>query len=140
MNTSNTSARIGAILYIVWALLHFMAARAVYVLGQTLTPSMMQGRVFQAAWNLMFFSIAAILVAALLNWKNSKWGYWINFSVVGVADVGFILFVLLPGYMPLWPGVLGPVFWLLAVIFSTIGLANNRHDASIGGASNAIAR
>ncbi len=124
MGTSNTSAKIGASLYFIWALLHFMAARSVYVLGQTLAPSMMQGRVFQAAWNLLFFSLAAIFVAVVLNWKNSLWGYWINFAVVGVADVGFILFVLVPGYMPVWPGILGPVFWVLAVIFSTIALLN----------------
>ncbi len=130
MSKSNTNARIGASLYIIWALLHFMAARSVYALGQTLEPSMMQGRIFQAAWNLLFFSLAAIFVAAALNWKNSVWGYWINFAVVGVADVGFILFVLVPGYMPVWPGILGPVFWVLAVIFSTIALLNRSKVAN----------
>jgi hypothetical protein len=32
-----------------------------------------QGRVFQDAWNLLFFSIIAISVAATLNWRNSVW-------------------------------------------------------------------
>lgn len=122
MRKSNISSKIGAVLYVIWAALHFVAAHAVYALGQSLNPSMLQGRIFQAAWNLMFFSIAAIGVAVVLNWRNSVWGYWINFAVVGVADVGFILFVMVPGYMPVWPGVLGPVFWVLAVIFSTIAL------------------
>lgn len=70
----------------------------------------------------MFFSIIAIAVAVTLNWKNSIWGYWINFITVGIADTGFVLFVILPGHMPVWPGILGPVIWVLAVIFSTIGL------------------
>jgi hypothetical protein len=39
-------------------------------------------------------------VAATLNWRNSVWGYWINFATVGIADTGFIFFVLVPGYTP----------------------------------------
>jgi hypothetical protein len=122
MNTPNANSRIGAILYIIWACLHLMAAHSVYVLGRSLESSMLQGRIFQAAWNLLFFSIAAIGVAVALNWRNSTWGFWINFAVVGVADVGFIFFVLAPGYMPIWPGLLGPVVWVLATIFSAIAL------------------
>jgi hypothetical protein len=60
-----------------------------------------------------FFSIIAISVAATSNWRNSVWGYWINFATVGIADTGFIFFVLVPGYTPVWPSILGPVFWVL---------------------------
>ena len=77
---------------------------------------------FQDAWNLLFFSIIAFSVAATLNWKNSVWGYWINFATLGIADTGLIFFVLVPGYAPVWPAILGPVFWVLAMIFSTIAL------------------
>ena len=41
--------------------------------------------------------------------------------MASVTDVGFIIFVLAPGYMPLRPGSLGPALWVLAVIFSTLG-------------------
>jgi len=61
---------------------------------------MVQGRVFQDAWDLLFFSIIAISVAATLNWRNSARGYWINFVTLGIADTGFIFFVLIPGYAP----------------------------------------
>ncbi|AIO34468.1 putative membrane protein [Burkholderia cenocepacia] len=122
MNTSKASAKIGTILYVIWACLHFMAARSVYMLGRSLDPSMIQGRIFQDAFNLLFFSIIAIVIAVTLNWRNNVWGYWINLVTVGVADVGFILFVIVPGHMPVWPGILGPVFWVLATIFSTIAI------------------
>jgi hypothetical protein len=39
-----------------------------------------------------------------------------------VTDMGFVVFVLAPGYRPLRPGLLGPALWILAVIFSTLGL------------------
>jgi hypothetical protein len=44
--------------------------------------------------------------------------------LVSAADIGFILFVLIPAYLPLVPGALGPILWILAVAFSTIGLMN----------------
>jgi hypothetical protein len=130
MSTSNTTSKIGAVFYIIWACLHLLAAYSVYALGRSLDSSMMQGRLFQDAWNLLFFSIIGISVAATLNWKNSVWGYWINFVTVGIADTGFILFVLVPGYTPVWPSILGPVFWVLATIFSTIALLTRTKGAT----------
>ena len=122
MSLSNTTSKIGAVFYIIWACLHLLAAYSVYALGRSLDSSMVQARIFQNAWNLLFFSIIAISVAATLNWRNSVWGYWINFAAVGIADTGFIFFVLVPGYTPVWPGIVGPVFWVLATTFSTIAL------------------
>jgi hypothetical protein len=132
MSTSDTISKIGAVLYIIWACLHLLAAYSVYMLGRSLDSSMVQGRVFQDAWNLLCFSIIAISVAATLNWRNSVWGYWINFVTVGIADTGFIFFVLVPAYTPAWPGILGPVFWVLATIFSTIALLRRTEDATRG--------
>ncbi len=120
------ASKLGAAAYVVWALLHFQAAWGVYQLGRHLAPSMVQARLFQAAWNLACFSVAAIGVAVALNWRNNRWGYWINLGVIGVADVGFIIFVLLPGYLRPWPGLLGPLVWLVGLALTTIGLAQGR--------------
>lgn len=122
MNMSNTTSKIGAVFYMIWACLHLLAAYSVYALGRSLDSSIVKGRVFQDAWNLLFFSIIAFSVAATLNWKNSVWGYWINFATLGIADTGLIFFVLVPRYAPVWPAILGPLFWALATIFSTIAL------------------
>jgi hypothetical protein len=45
-----------------------------------------------------------------------------SIAVVSAGDIGYIGFVLIPGYVPFMPGALGPILWILAVIFSTIGL------------------
>ena len=113
--------RIGAVMYVVWGVLHVNAALKVYQLGETLDPAIVQGRLFQSAWNLLFFAVVAIVVGALFNWRNSRLGYWINLITVSATDIGFILFILVPSYLSLWPGVLGPVFWVLGAIFATIG-------------------
>lgn len=110
----------GAICYALWGCLHLQAAYLVYHVGAALEPGMAQGRVFQDAWNLLFFGVTAIAVALTLNIRNSVWGYWINLSVLALADTGLIFFVLLPGYMPLWPGLAGPVLWILGWILTTL--------------------
>ena len=115
-------ARVGAILYILWGILHIVAAFKVYSLGQSLEPGTVQGRIFQDAWNLLFFALFGTAVAIKYNWRNSKLGYWLNFVVVSVGDIGFIIFLLIPSYLPLVPGALGPLLWLLALAFSTAAI------------------
>ena len=118
----NLFARFGAITYVLWGLLHIEAARRVYMLGQSLEAGMVQGRIIQGAWNLLFFALFGIIVAVIWNWRNSRLGYWLNLVVVSAGDIGFILFVLVPGYIPLVPGGLGPLLWVLALVLSTLGI------------------
>jgi hypothetical protein len=118
----NIFAKLGAVTYVLWGILHIEAARKVYMLGQTLEPGMVQGRIYQDAWNLLFFALFGIIVGVFLNWKNSRLGYWLNLVVVSAGDIGYIVFVLIPGYVPFMPGALGPILWVLAVLFSTVAV------------------
>src|SRR5262245_297964 len=79
------------------------------------------GGLAQHAWNLIVFGLFAVIVGATLNWRNSWIGYWLNLGVISAADLGFIFAILIPGYIRLADGIWGPVLWLLAVLFSTIG-------------------
>lgn len=114
---SKTYAKVGAAIYVLWGIVHLGAAYSVYMLAKPLDAGMEQGRLYQAAWNLLFFSITAVGVGCALNWRNRKTGFWVNLAAISVADVGFILFVLVPGYMPLWPGLLGPALWVIGTAF-----------------------
>ena len=118
----------GAIFYALWGCLHLQAAYAVYHLGATLEPGIVQGRVFQDAWSLLFFGVTAITVALTLNIRNDAWGYWINLGILTLADTGLIFFILMPGHMPLWPGLAGPILWILGWILTT--LAYFRKDSA----------
>ena len=123
---SNIFAKIGAVIYVLWGILHIVAAGKVYMLGQSLEAGMVQGRIYQDAWSLLFFAVFGIVVGVILNWKNSHLGYWLNLIVVSIGDIGFIIFLLIPAYIPLMPGAIGPILWILALIFSTIGLIKNK--------------
>lgn len=114
--------RIGAILYLAWGLLHLLAAYQVYRLGSSQPAGMIRGRLLQNAWNLGFLAVLVSVVAVVFNWHNSPLGYWLNLTMASITDIGFILFILVPGYLPLRRGILGPALWLLATVFSTLGV------------------
>jgi len=114
--------RIGAFFYALWGALHLAAAAEGYRLAMSVDAGVIQGRLLQNAWNLAIFAIVALVVAIAMNWRNSRTGYWINLIAVSAADIGFVVLIIIPGYIDLFPGILGPVFWILGAIFSTLGL------------------
>jgi len=115
------SAKLGAGAYVIWGLLHMVAALDEFTVGSGLEPGLVKGKINQGAWDLLFFALFAIAVAIRYNWRNESLGYWLNLIVVSAADSGFIIFVLLPGYVDVFPGILGPIFWILGLVFSTLG-------------------
>ena len=120
--TSNHLARIGAILFVVWGLLHLVAAHGIYQLASTFRSDLPNGRLVQAAWNLAVFSLQAMVIAVLLNWRNNTIGYWCNVIVVGIVDAGFVLLLIVPGYVaPSAAAFAGPVIYVVAATFSTLG-------------------
>jgi hypothetical protein len=62
------------------------------------------------AFYLAAFAATAIVLALTLNWRNDRLGFWVNGVMVGIADIPFILFVLIPGCTmvagPAWSGAL----------------------------------
>ena len=62
-------------------------------------------------------------VAILLNWRNDRIGYWLNLIVVGAVDLGYVVLVVVPGYVPasLIPFA-GPIIYVIGAMFSTAGL------------------
>jgi type IV secretory pathway TrbD component len=45
-----------------------------------------------------------------------------------VVDIGFVVLVLVPGYLPWVPAGIGPGLWVLAVVFTTIGLYGGKQQ------------
>ncbi len=121
--------RIGATFFVIWGLLHLYAAYGLYLLGASMTPTIIEARIVQGAWHLLFFGAIAIVVGIRWNWNNSAMGYWINIVTLSVVDVGFIFIVLIPQQLPIFPAGLGPLFWVLAAIFSTVGYLKEARTA-----------
>jgi hypothetical protein len=129
------AAKLGAVLYVCWGLLHFTAAYGVFKLAQNSPPAMAQGRLMQNAFYLAAFATAAIIFAITLNWRNDRFGFWVNAVMVGIADIPFILFVLIPGYAPSWPGLLGPILWIAAFFFTALARMGSTPRLTVGSGS-----
>ncbi len=139
-------AKIGAVFYVLWGLLHLFAGlsllAAVYgegasaVLAQLATAApdsvppdlggAVAGTVAFHMFNLAWMGLFAVLVGLLMNWRNSRAGYWLNLGVVGAADFGLIAFLVVPGFMRPTDALAGPVLFLLAALFSTTARLGGR--------------
>ena len=128
---SSVFAKIGAIFYILWGILHFQAAWAIYQLGEKQGPSMVQGRLWQDAFFLFLISMATIFVAVKYNWSNRPLGYWLNLFIVSIEDLLFIFLIVVPGYVPAKALLTGPLLWSLGLAFTTIAyLGRDKSPAS----------
>lgn len=118
----NIAAKIGGAVYVAWGVLHLVAAWGIHVLAASLPPGIAYGRMEQACWHLVIFALLTMALGISLNWRNDKAGYWINLVVVAAVDLGFILLLVVPGYIAASVGSLaGPIVYVVAAVFSTIG-------------------
>jgi hypothetical protein len=115
--------KIGAILYGLWGFWHFQVVGQMFQFATTqIEPGILQARIYQGAFHILWFAVGAIAIAILFNWQNSHIGYWINLIMIGWTELGLLLFFILPGYFSWLPlGFIGPLLWILAVLFSTLG-------------------
>jgi len=125
---SNKYARIGAVFYVLWGLLHIFAGYMALGALEGVRRGVSRERIMQNSIFLAMTGVASVWIAVKFNWYNDAFGYWFNLFIVSVADISFIWLILLPGYIPLFPGVNGPVLWIIAVVASTIG----RLSGSVG--------
>ena len=118
--------RLGALFYALWGLWHLRVVYRLFAATSALEPSATQARLFQGAFHILGFALAAILIALLLNRKNSVTGYWANLLMLSYTEVGLFAFIILPGYSSPIGIVVGPSLWLLGVVFSTLGFRTGR--------------
>ncbi len=143
--------KIGAVMYVLWGILHVMfGATMLYQLTISGTAALASvatavppadlpqdlggaasGLIAQHAWNLLWFGLFGIYVGWKMNWKNSPTGYWLNLLVISAADLGFIFAILIPGYITIADGIMGPALWLLAVVFSTVGYMGAKNEGPV---------
>jgi hypothetical protein len=116
---TKATALLGTVCYLVWGALHIQAGIGVVRLGENLHEhGMVQGRIYQDGWTLLVVA-AVVMITALFSvlraWKTC---FWLNLGLASATDIMFVVFILVPGYLPVWPGIEGPLAWSLAALFS----------------------
>ncbi|MBL8018570.1 MAG: hypothetical protein JNM27_02810 [Leptospirales bacterium] len=139
--SANYAARIGALFYVLWGLVHILGGTAMLHASQNPPEfiSMLSGVQADSAnapadmelisknvfafhsFNIAWMGVLAVSIAALLNWKNSGAGFWINLSLVGLADTGLIIFMVIPGVIKISDAWIGPTLFAFALAFSVRG-------------------
>ena len=116
----SASLKLSAVLWVIWGLVHIFAgvlvlssdaAAGFSAIADAVSPDTLQhdyalavgGILNQHGWNLAWFGLATA-VGAILIWRRNMTAIWVTGMVGGLADLGYLLFVDLPGYVNFVPG------------------------------------
>jgi len=144
--TSSAYSKIGAIFFVIWGVIHVIVGAipviayftggpiAIFAQNEMAVSAEQIGPLLVHVGNILVeyrtdifaFGVLSILIAVTLVWKNKAPGFWINTIVLGIVDVAFVFAQMVPGYQPLFPPVIGPACYVLAVGFSAAGLLRSR--------------
>lgn len=114
--------KIGAICYALWGAWHLDVVRRIFEGAASIPDVGLQARSYQGGFHILFFCAAAMILA-YWNWRNDRIAYWAQLFTIGWTEVGLFLFFMRPGIFPWLPtGWVGPVLWVLAVLFTTLSL------------------
>jgi hypothetical protein len=109
-----------AILWVVWGLVHATAgiltllqepSAGFAAIADAVDPGALAadyhaavgGVLNQHAWNLLWFGVVTI-VGAVFIWRGNLTAIWVTGMVGGLADLGYLLFLDLPGHVRFFPG------------------------------------
>ncbi|MEM9331108.1 MAG: hypothetical protein AAGA53_07260 [Pseudomonadota bacterium] len=109
-----------AVLWIIWGLVHALAGAIVLTSDTTggfqaiadgIDPSLLEanyhvavgGILNQHGWNLGWFGLATF-IGAIFIWRQNITAIWVTGMIGGLADLGYLFFVDLPGYVNFFPG------------------------------------
>ena len=130
----NLVLRAAAILWVIWGLVHALAAGMIIPADPQAAisaildgvdparlaaeyPAELSGILSQHGWNLGWFGIATI-VGGVFIWRASMTAIWVTALIGGLADVGYFVFVDLPGYNNFLPGTLMTIVSATAIVLS----------------------
>ena len=145
-DTHRTALKIAAVLWVIWGLVHMLAAFLVIpadpqtAIGNILDridparlaadyPAELSGILSQHGWNLGWFGIATV-VGAVFIWRENMTAIWVTGLIGGLADAGYFLFVDLPGYANFLPGTLMTLVSGSAILTSFCVWLSNRNGAN----------
>lgn len=112
--------KVAAVLWVIWGLVHLLAgvivlsgeaAAGFQAIADAVEPSTLEmayppavGAILsQHAWNLAWFGVVTI-VGGLFVWSGHGTAIWVTALVGGLADLGYLLFLDIPGYVLFFPG------------------------------------
>ena len=126
--------RVAAILWVVWGVVHAFAGIMTIIqppsdgfaaIADAVDPALLAadyhpaiaGVLNQHGFNLFWFGVVTIIGASFI-WRGHVTAIWVTALVGGLADVGYLVFVDLPGFVNFFPGTLMTIISASAVALS----------------------
>ncbi len=123
MTQSQTSLlKLASVLWVIWGLVHMLAgimtiiqpaSQAFAAIADAVEPSLLSADYHPAVaailnqhgFNLLWIGLTTT-VGAMFIWRGAMTAIWVTALVGGLADVGYFLFVDMPGFVNFFPGTL----------------------------------
>jgi len=132
--TQTTALKIAAILWMIWGLVHTLAgvmtisqapSEGFAAIADAVDPALMVaeyhpavgGVLNQHGFNLLWIGLVTI-IGAVFIWRQIMTAIWVTAMVGGLADVGYLLFVDMPGYVNFFPGTVMTLISATAIVLS----------------------
>ncbi len=126
--------KIAAALWVVWGLVHMFAGGVVLLsdasagfqaIADGVASATLQhdyepavgGILNQHGWNLGWFGLVTT-IGAVFIWLKNLTAIWVTALIGGLADLGYLLFVDLPGYVNFFPGTVMTIVSGSAILLS----------------------
>lgn len=123
-----------AVLWVIWGLVHALAgiltlmqepSAGFAAIADAVDPQALAadyhaavgGVLNQHAWNLLWFGVVTIVGAAFI-WRGTLTAIWVTGMVGGLADLGYFLFLDLPGFVRFFPGTVMTIISATAIALS----------------------
>ncbi|MEM9530551.1 MAG: hypothetical protein AAGA23_06510 [Pseudomonadota bacterium] len=118
--THSVALKLASILWIIWGLVHMLAGIIVIpadasdgfaAIADAVSPEQLaaayhpavNGILDQHGWNLLWGG-AVTLIGAIFIWRGSTTAIWVTGMVGGLLDLGYLVFVDIPGFVNFVPG------------------------------------
>lgn len=135
-STQSILLKIAAVLWVIWGLVHAFAGVVVLTsdatggfqaIADAVAPETLVhayepavgGILNQHGWNLLWFGVATI-IGGVFVWRANLTAIWVTAMVGGLADLGYLIYVDLPGYVHFFPGTVMTMVSGSAIILSFI--------------------
>lgn len=132
--------RLGAVFFLAWGLLHIavglggaaafftegplgaLSATDLAIASDEVRLALERAGHIALDFSLILAGYGVLAIwGAVLIWRGQRLGFWLNTVMLGIADAAFVYALMLPGYISVAEGILGPVLYVLGVIFAAMG-------------------
>lgn len=134
MQNLSWTLKVSAILWLIWGLVHALAGGIVIssdatggfqAIADAVDSSTLVndyhaavGSILnQHGWNLLWGGIVTI-IGGVLVWKGNRTAIWVTAMVGGLLDLGYLIFVDVPGYVNFMPGTVMTIVSGTAIVLS----------------------